>query len=92
MACNVTPTLTTVAVPGTGTRARLVIPQDVRSFALQVRTAVGLTIALEASESADYFSLAAGATFSQDDLKLTHDLELWLDAPSAVVAELWSWT
>lgn len=76
-----------------GSPERVTIPRDTVAFALQVRTAVGATIRVEAPSGGDYFSLGAGATLSMDSLQLANDLDLYVDAASGTVTvEVWLWS
>lgn len=76
-----------------GTPETISIPRDTVAFALQVRTAVGATIRVDGPTVQDYFSLAAGATLSMDNLNLDSDLDLYVDAASGTVTvEVWLWS
>lgn len=76
-----------------GTPQAVSIPGDAVAFALQVRTAIGATVRLDGPTSQDFFSLAAGATMSMDNLKLDKDLVLYIDAASgSVTLEVWVWS
>lgn len=86
-------TITTLQVTA-GTPALLLIPRTAVAFALQVRTAVGITVREGSKANPDYFSLAAGATLSSPEfLGLANDVELWIDAASGTVTvEVWLWS
>ncbi len=76
-----------------GTPVTISIPRDTVAFALQVRTAIGATLRVDGPTVQDYFSLAAGATLSMDNLNLDNDLNLYVDAAGgSVTIEVWLWS
>lgn len=72
-------------------RTKVTIPKATLEFALQVRTAVGVTIGLAPTVGDGYFSLAAGATYTEERLDLQADLVLYVQAASACTLEVWRW-
>ena len=88
--CKKRPRITTLAVTAGGLPERLTFPTSTAAFLIRPRTAVGVTIRLDPASS-DYFSLGAGETYAEEDLRLEDALALWIDAASDVVVEVWSW-
>lgn len=82
--------LLTVAVTAGGNLETLTIPASCSEFVIQARTAVGVQVRLSAG-SADYFSLAAGAAYTESDLALDDELTLHFEASADVVIEAWLW-
>jgi len=90
VACKRRPFIRTYAVPASPAYVEISLPITTAAFLLRPRTAVGLTIAI-AGSPAEYFSLGAAETYTDEDLALQDPLVLRVAGASAATLEVWSW-
>lgn len=89
--CKAQPFIDTVAIVAASGRTRYRIPKATIEFVLQVRTAVGATVAFSPNPGDGFFSIPSGASYTEERLGLTTDLDLWLGAAADCTVEVWRW-
>lgn len=69
----------------------LSLSADTVAFVLRPALGAGIRIGLPGAGSGDTFDLAAGETYSEEDLQLTEPLKLRVTAAADEELQVWSW-
>lgn len=90
MSCKRRPRIRSFSITAGAPFEAITLPASTAAFVLRPRTAVGVQLRVDQA-STDYFSLAAGETYTEEDLALDAELVIYVEAAADVVVEVWSW-